>query len=422
MPRNFVFRDRAIAYWVPAHLTPAELAAHGSHYLNVVARLKPGISVDQARAEMNAIARRLQIQFPVANANLGTVVVPMREELLGTTRLAVMVLMGAAGFVLLIACANLANLLLARAVARRREMAVRAALGAGRARLVRQMMTEGVLLSLLGGAIGLMFARAGSVVLEKLVPMGFQASDGMPLDARVLGFTLALALLTGLLFSLAPALQASRTSLNDALRQGGRSEIGGRGAGTRDALVVVEVAAALVLLVGAGLMLKTLGRLRAVEIGFRSDHLLTMTTILPRNQYRESAPRLAFYNRVMQGVRALPGVDGASYASQLPFLSTGNTQSYQVEGRQRPRGEPGDALLRVGDPLYLQTLGVRLVEGRVPDARDIGGAPSTRRWPAAGGPANQHWDTASAWAARNLSGARSWVWSKTFTSAAMSSQ
>jgi putative ABC transport system permease protein len=374
MGRDFVFRDREIDYWTPAHFSPAELADHGSHYLNVVARLKPGVSVERARQELSVIGKRLEAQFP--NGPVGVVVVPLREDLLGKTRLAVLVLMGAAGCVLLIACANLANLLLARSLARRREMAVRAALGAGRWRLVRQVMTEGMLLSVTGGAIGLVFAAAGSTVLGKLVPVGFHAAERAHIDGGVLGFTLALSLLTGVLFSVLPALQASRISLNDSLRQGGRGEIGGRRTAMRDVLVVAEVATALVLLVGAGLMLQTLARLRAVEIGFRSDHLLTMGTMLPRNQYKEPAQRLAFFERVVEGVRALPGVEGAAYNSLLPFQSSGNSQSFRVEGRPEPRpGEASDALLRVGDPRYLKTLGVRLLEGRLPDARDVGGAP-----------------------------------------------
>lgn len=375
MPRDFVFRNREIDYWAPIHFTPAETAEHGSHYLNVVARTKAGITIERAREEMNTIAKRLQVQFPDDDSKLGAVVVPLREELLGKTRLAVLVLMGAAGCVLLIACANLASLLLARAVVRQREMAVRAALGAGRIRLVRQLVTEGMLLSLAGGVLGLGIARAGMTLLSKLAPAGFGAADGTQLDGALLTFTLALSLITGMLFSIVPAIQASRTTLNDALRQGGRGGIGGRHAITRDGLVVIEVAAALVLLVGAGLMLKTLARLRDIDIGFRSDHLLTMRTILPRNKYREPATRQAFFDRVMEGVRALPGVEAAAYNSTLPFLSAGNTQAYRVEGRPSPSGGPEDGLLRVGDPQFLRTLGVKLVEGRLPDSRDAGGAP-----------------------------------------------
>jgi putative ABC transport system permease protein len=375
MPRKFAFRNREIDYWGPVHFTPADRANHGSHYLNVVARLKPGITLDRAREEMNAIAKRLQVQYPNDNAKVGAVVIPLREDLLGKTRLAVLVLMGAAGCVLLIACANLASLLLARAMVRRREMAVRLALGAGRGRLVRQMVTEGMLLSFTGGALGLAVAAAGMSLLEKLAPLGFNATADMHLDARLLGFTFLLSILTGILFSAVPALQVSRTSLNDGLRQGSRGDIGGRRAVSRDALIVLEVAAALVLLVGAGLMLKTLARLRAVDVGFQSDQLLTLRTILPRTKYQDPATRLGFFERVMESVRGLPGVEHAAYNSTLPFLSAGNTEGYRVEGRALPPGEAGDALLRVGDPQYLKTLGVRLLEGRLPDARDSGSAP-----------------------------------------------
>jgi putative ABC transport system permease protein len=370
MPRNFVFMNREVEYWTPTHFTPTEIVDHGSHYLNVVARLKPGATVERARSEMKAIAKQLEVQFP-ANTRVGAVVVPIREELLGNTRIAVLVLMGAAGCVLLIACANLASMLLARAVARQREMAVRAALGAGRGRLVRQMITEGLLLSAMGGVMGLLVTRAGMTVLAKLAPRGYSDPGAAHLDGGLLLFTLGLSILTGVLFSIVPAIQTARTSLNDALRQGGRGGgVGGRRANTRDALIVLEVAMALVLLTGAGLMLKTMAKLRAIDIGFRPDHLLTMRTTLPRELYTEPARRLAFYDRVLEGVRVLPGVEIAAYGSQLPFQSAGNTQGYQVEGRAFERGEASDALLRVGTNDYLKTLGVRLIEGRVPDSHD----------------------------------------------------
>lgn len=387
LPREFVFRDREMDFWTPIHLSPAEAAEHGSHYLNVVARLKPGVTAGQAQQQMSAIAKQLQTEFPGDDRRVGATVVPMRDELLGKLRMAVLVLMGAAGCVLLIACANLASLLLSRAVTRRREMAVRAALGAARFRLICQMITEGLLLSLAGGALGLVFARLGMSLLEKLVPSGFLVSGQGMLDGTLLTFTLGLSILTGVLFSLVPALQISGTSLMDAMRQGGRGGIGGPGTAARDVLVVLEVAAALVLLVGAGLMLKTMAHLRGVEIGFRSDHLLTMRTSLPRAKY-QPAQRLDFFERAVAEVRKLPGVEAAAYNSVLPFESIGNTQSYRVEGRQAPPGEPGDALLRVGGSGYLETLGVRVLEGRLADARDTGDAPPVivvnetlaRRW------------------------------------------
>jgi predicted permease len=375
MPADFVFRNREIDYFAPINFSPADLRNHGSHYLNVVARLKPGATVERAREEMNAIAKRLQLAYPDNNKDVGAVVVPLREDLLGNTRVAMIVLMCAAGCVLLIACANLANLLLARAVARQREMAVRAALGAGRGRLIRQLITEGMLLSIMGGLLGVGLARAGMLFLGKLAPSGFAGAEAVRLDLPVLGFALGVSLVTGLLFSILPAIQISGTSLNDALRQGGRSGVGGRRAATRDALVVAEVAVALALLVGAGLMLRTLARLRSIDVGFRPGHLLTMRTTLPRRKYQEPASRVAFFDRVIAGVNALPGVEGAAYNSTLPFVEIGNSQGYRVEGIPRPASDPGDALLRVGTNDYLKTMGVRLIEGRLPDARDGGSAP-----------------------------------------------
>jgi putative ABC transport system permease protein len=369
MPRNFVFLNREIDYWTPTHFTPQEAGDHGSHYLNVVARLKPGVPVERARTEMSSIAKQLEQQFP-ANSRVGAVVVPIREELLGNTRIAVWVLMGAAGCVLLIACANLAGMLLARAVARQREMAVRSALGAGRGRLVRQMITEGMLLSVLGGLLGLLVARGGMTVLAKLAPRGFADPNTVHLDAGLLLFTMGLSIATGVLFSIVPAIQTARTSLNDALRQGGRGGVGSRRTTTRDALIVLEVAMAIVLLTGAGLMLKTMARLRAIDIGFRPERMLTLRTTLPRELYRDPARRLAFYDRVVESVRTLPGVEAAAYGSQLPFQSSGNTQSYRVEGREFERGEATDALLRVGTNDYLKTLGVHVIEGRLPDSHD----------------------------------------------------
>jgi predicted permease len=379
MPRDFVFRDRERDFWIPMSFSASDLHNFGSHYLTVVARLKAGVTLPQAREEMTAVGKRVAQMDPRNSFHVGVVVVPMKEDLLGNTKIALWVLAASAGCVLLIACANLANLLLARAVARQREMAVRAALGAGRGRLIRQMITEGMLLSLAGGALGLAIALAGMNVLGQLVPMGLPGAAKPQIDARLLGFALALSLLTGLVFSIVPALQAASASLNETLKQGGRSGVGGQGRHMRDGLVILEVAAALVLLVAAGLMLKTLARLRAVDIGFRSDHLLTMRTVLPNPKYAAPQGRLAYYDRVLEGVRALPGVEGAAFGSLLPFLSIGNTQGFQVEGRPPDAGDVDvkDALFRSGTKDYLKTLGVTLVEGRLTDSTDGPGTPLT---------------------------------------------
>jgi predicted permease len=370
MPRGFAFRNREMAFWTPIHFSAVDLVNRGSHYLHVVARLKPGVSLAQAREEMSSIARQLAKEYPDNDKDIGAVVIPMREDTVGNTRIELLVLMGAAGCVLLIACANLAGLLLARGLGRRREMAVRSALGASRARLVTQMIAEGALIAFAGGVIGVMLAPAGMKVLATLVPTALPATATPGVDARVLFFALGISLLTGVGFSIVPAWQASRVTMNDALKQGGRGGIGGAAAGTRDALVILEVAAALVLMVGAGLMLQTVARLRAIDIGFRPDHLLTLRTTLPRTKYQEPVTRTSFYHRVLQGVRALPGVENAGYTSNPPFRSQGNTQGYRIEGRERVPGDAGDALLRVSSGDYLQTLGVRPVEGRLLQGSD----------------------------------------------------
>ncbi len=369
MPRDFVFRDHERDFWIPMHFTPTDQAMRSSHYLSVVARLKPDASLDRARQEMASIAKRLEQQYPDDNYRVGAVVIPMKEDLLGKTRVALFVLMGAAGCVLLIACANLASLLLARAVARKKELAVRAALGAGRGRLVRQMVTEATMLALAGGTLGLLFAQAGMTILARLVPTGLPNTAQPALDPTLLLFTLGLSLLTGLIFSVIPAIQAARASVNDALKQGGRSGTDTRGRNTRDALVVVEVAAALVLLTGAGLMIQTMMKLRAIDLGFRSDHLLTMRTALGAKA-KDVVKSTDYLDRVLAQVNVLPGVESAAFASTLPFQSIGNTRGFIVDGGPLDQNYSPDALFRVGSVNYLQTLGVKLVEGRLFTASD----------------------------------------------------
>ncbi|HEY7287933.1 MAG TPA: ABC transporter permease [Vicinamibacterales bacterium] len=373
MPPRFVFRNREIDYWVPVHFTPAILARRTSHYLNVVARLKPGITVAQAREDMRNVAAQLEAEYP-EDLGIGTAVVAMDEELVGNTRLQLQVLMGAAGAVLLIACANLASLLLSRAVGRKGELGVRAALGAPPERLVRQLLVEALLLSTLGGMIGLLIAPAGIAVVMRLVPVGLAQPPLSILDPRMLAFTAALSVTTGLVFGALPAIQAARSSLNDILHSTSPRTVGGQSR-FRDVLVVVQVAAALVLLVSAGLMLRTLANLRAIDLGFRAEHLLTVRTTLPTAKYRDGAARVSFYERVLDRVRATPAVTSAAYGSTLPFLSRGNTIWYGVEAVGHTPGEPDDALLRTGTGTYLSTLGVAIVEGRLLDDRDAAAAP-----------------------------------------------
>lgn len=375
MPKPFVFRNRDIDYWVPIHFTPAQVTQRGNHFLNVVARLKPGVSAAAAAADMSVVAAALEKQYPDTNRRIGAVVVPLKEDLLGNTRLELIVLMAAAASTLLIACANLASLLLSRAAGRRGELAVRVALGATRGRLVRQMVTEGMVLSLLGGVVGLAIPPLVGSLLTQLVPTGVSAVSTSALDWRLVAFSFLASLLTGLLFSIVPALQAARASLRDALQQGARASVGGSAGATRGALVVLQVAATLVLLVAAGLMLRTLANLRAIDLGFRSDNLLTLRTTLPQPKYADAVKRMAFFERVLGGVRQLPGVQHAAYVSTLPFVSIGNTRGFGIEGRTIPAGQVPDALYRVGTNDYLQTLDVRLVAGRLLDERDVNGAP-----------------------------------------------
>lgn len=372
MPRSFVFRNRDIDFWSPIQFTPADAARRGSHYLQVVARLAPGATLEQARGEMRDVAARLGQEYPDTNRQVGAVVVPIREDLLGDTRLQLIVLLSAAACVLLIACANIASLLLARSLNRRNEMAVRAAIGATAARLVRQMMVEAMVPALLGGALGVALAPAAMRVLATMVPTTVGAPQVSVLDPGLLGVACLLSLAAGVLFSVLPAIQTARIPLTRTLQHGGRSGIGGP-ALTRDALVVAQVAVALVLLVGAGLLVRTLTHLRGIDVGFRTERLLTLRTALPHPKYSDPSDRLAFYDRVIARVRTLPGVENAAYVSTLPFLSIGNTTGYRVEGPMRAPDQ--DVLYRVGTAEYLATLGVQVLEGRLPDARDGRDAP-----------------------------------------------
>ncbi len=373
MPRGFVFRNRNVDYWVPIQFTPQQAQQRNSHYLNVVARLKPDVTLARAREDMNAVADRLKREFPTSNAQIGSAVVPVKEDALGNVQLELIVLLAASGCVLLIACANIAGLLLSRAMSRRSEMAVRAAIGATSGRLIRLMLAEAMLLAVAGGGLGLVLAPIGTAVLDAMIPAAMPRPQRAAIDPTLIIFALLLSASTAVLFGLVPAIHATRATIGDTLQQGGRGGIDRRGR-TRDALVVAQVAVALVLLVGAGLLLRTLANLRGTDLGFQPDHLLTMRTTLPSTKYQDATSRLAFYNRVVEGVRALPGVVHAAYVSTLPFQSIGNTNSYRIEGREPLQGQ--DSLFRAATADYLKTLGVELVEGRFFDERDGPDAPA----------------------------------------------
>jgi predicted permease len=370
MPKEFRYREKS-AFWIPTQFTSSDLANRHSHFLNTIARLKSGASFVQAQQEMSAIAGRLEREYPGTNLHVGAVVVPFKEELTGSIRLALTVLLGASICVLLIACSNIANLLLARATGRQREMAIRIALGAGRRRLVVQMITESLMLATLGGAMGLMVALWCMKALKAFTPAAFEGSGGLGIDGRLLLFTFAVSMLTGLLFGIAPALRSATVPVNETLKDGGRSRTSSRGNVLRYVLVGSEVALAVVLLVAASLMLETLAKLRGIDAGFRPSNVLTMQVILPRST--EDGERRAFFHSTLERINALPGVKIAGYASDLPFTSRGDTTGFWVEGRPTP--ERTDTLYREVTTNYLQTIGAELKEGRFFGPQDLTDAP-----------------------------------------------
>jgi putative ABC transport system permease protein len=334
-----------------------------------VARLKPGVTTAQAGADIAGISERLRRDYPQSNFGLGSLVISLREQLAGDVRLALIVLLVAVGFVLLIACANIANLLLSRGAARHREIAVRSALGAGRGRLVRQLLTESVVLAAAGGIAGLIFASWSFSFLKQIIPDSMSLNATVGIDARVFGFTLLLSLLTGIIFGLAPALQAAKVDLNEALKlSAGRTGTGIGHRRMRGALIVTEVALALVLLVGAGLLIQTFVRLRALDIGLNPENVLTLRTTLPLGKYGELAKRTAFYQQVLERVRSLPGVVSAGYTTAVPLTWKGGTNSFTVEGHEPGPGQ--DANFRQVTPGYMETIGIKLREGRYLTDRD----------------------------------------------------
>lgn len=371
LPRGFQFGERYVRVWVPLGFSPSDLTNRGNHFLQVVARLKPGVTVSQADADIKAITQRIAQQYPNDAAGLSSAVVSFREEFTGEVQKPLLMLVVAVGFVLLIACANIASLLLARAAARQREIAVRAALGAGRFRLVRQFLTESVLLAGGGGVLGVLFAVWSFEFLQRLIPPSLVLQANLQLNPRVLLFTLAAALLAGVLFGLVPALQASRVNLNDALKQGGgRAGFSGGQRHFRHALVVGEVALALVLLIGAGLLLQTLYHLHGQYSMLQPASVLTARTVLPDYKYGEHAQRVQFYTQVLERVRALPGVVSAGYTTSVPLEWKGGANGLSLEGKPNGPGASWNANHRQVTENYLQTLGLALRSGRYFSAQD----------------------------------------------------
>jgi predicted permease len=363
--------------WGPLAFSAAQLSpnARGGHGLQVIARVKPELSLAQARTDLDRVSRTIieqNKQYPYARFNFALIANPLLEETVGDIKPALLILLGAVGFVLLIACANVANLLLVRASSREREMAIRTALGAGRARLVRQMLTESLILGLLGGIAGLVFARFGLQALIAIAESSFPRVAGVTMDWRVLTFTFAVSLITGLLFGLAPAWHAAHVVTHESLKEGGRGNTASGGAQrVRRVLIVSEIALSLILLAGAGLLIKSFVRLQQVDPGFRPDNVLTMRISLPQQRYQQPAQVTAFYREVMRRVRQLPGVEAAGAISSLPLSGLGPSGTTTIDSKAVPMDKTTPELdLRPVMPGYFETMGITLVKGRFFDDRD----------------------------------------------------
>jgi putative ABC transport system permease protein len=377
MPAGFQFPDATTDVWKPMSFTADDLSENqrGSHYLSVIARLGPGVTPPQAQTEIEAIAHRMQQEHPglyEEKSGWGATLVGLREELVGDVRPALLVLLGAVGCVLLIACANVANLLLARALTRQREMAIRSALGASRWRVMRQLLTESLLLALSGGGLGALLAVWVNDWLVSLSPVEIPRLAEVRIDARVLGFTFAVSLLTGLLFGVAPAWQASQLNLNESLKESSKSTENRHSRRLRGALVAGEIAMASVLLVGAGLMLKSLYRLQHVEPGFNPENVLTMRLALPQSKYSEPQRQRAFFEQLLAKIESLPGVRDVGAVNYLPLSGTGNRRNFSIEGQPEPKL---NLEFRMASTDYFHTLGIQLREGRFFNERDREDAP-----------------------------------------------
>jgi len=375
MPEDFRYPSYA-EVWTPLPRESGELRQRMSRYFTVVGRVREGLTPGQAQDELGAVAAGLAAEYPQTNAEWGVRLIPLRETLVGRARPALLILLGAVGFVLLIACANVANLLLARSTARAREVAIRAALGATRWRVVRQLLVESVLLAALGGALGVFLALWGVDALLALVPedLRFARLDEARVDGAVLAFTAGVSLAVGVLVGLLPGLKVSRPDLNETLKEAGRGTTSeGRLKRTRAALVVAEVAVTLVLLVGAGLLVRSFARLQRVELGFDPARLLTFS-VSPNHLFGQTERRAAYYREMRERLAALPGVSGVATSSSLPLDWVLNF-SYEVEGRPARPGDDPQADYNSVSPNYFDVMGIPLLRGRAFDERDAAGAP-----------------------------------------------
>src|SRR5262245_30813017 len=384
MPAGFQFPIEAepVEVWVTSSIDgektdpkePAQNEQRGARFLQAVGRLNPGVTLERAQAEMDVIGANLEKRYPNSNTRRGVNLIPYHNDLVHDYSEALWLILGAVGCVLLIACANVANLLLARATARYKEIAVRAALGAGRWRVVRQLLTESLLLSLVGGLLGLLLAWWGTAALVKLIPEDLPRLAEVDIDRWVFGFMLLISVVTGVVFGLAPALQASKIELTEAMKEGSRGAEGGRGR-LRGALVVAEIAVALVVLIGAGLLLQTFRRLQQVDVGFDTHNILTATVELPDARYPKPEQVTAFYQTLLDRVKAMPGVEGVSAVVPQPLSGDSMVISFDIEGRNIPKGERPVSHFRSISLDYFSVMKIPLLAGRAFTERDDSHSP-----------------------------------------------
>ena len=376
MPATFQFPDFA-QMWTPMAWTDKERAVRGEHHSVVIARLRPGVELKQAQAEMNTISSRLEQQYPADDKGWGALVVPLHDDMVSDVRPALMVLLGAVGFVLLIACVNVANLVLARTFGRQKEIAIRTALGASSARVLRQILTESVLLAVVGGALGLAYAQAAIRLIMAFLADKVPHSVEVGLDTKVLAFTAGISVATGILAGILPALRLTRGNVNQSLKQGlGRTDADSSGHRTRSLLVVSEVALSLMLLVGAGLLIRSFQKLHGVNPGFDSHSVLTMNAMVSNSKFPHPAEQAAFFEQVLEKVRTLPGVESAGVVDDIPLDNGGSHQPVAIEGRPvLPMSEQPEVDVRLTSPGYMSALHIPILRGRDFSEQDIAGRP-----------------------------------------------
>ncbi|MGA8677590.1 MAG: ABC transporter permease [Candidatus Acidiferrales bacterium] len=363
--------------WKPLTWSDPERAVRDDHNYAVVARIKDGVSLRQAQAELDAISNRLAQQYPASDKGWGGIVVPLRDDLVSDVRPALLILLGAVSLVLLIACANVASLILSRTFSRRKESAVRAALGATRGRLLQQAAAETLLLAVVGGALGLVFGHYGMILIVKFLAQRLPRSGEISLDGWVLAFTLGVSLVSGFAAGLLPALRMAKADLNQSLKQGlGRTAADSGGGRTRHVLVVSEVALSLMLLIGAGLLIRSLWMLRSTNPGFDADHVVTMAVSIPSTKFTEPAQQINYFNRVLDGVRAVPGIRSAGLIDSMPLSDDGSIQPVAIEGRPvLAMADQPEVDVRLISTGYLSALHISLLHGRDIDDSDVAGRP-----------------------------------------------